>query len=644
MSISNQSALVGPVIGASYPFNITVFPFQQASDLQVINIGQTGATIDPPTVLSLNSDYTVTGGGYDSDNNMLPGTVTVVSSGAHVPAVNDQFYVLRNVPLTSIISFLNTGNLTARMIEQGLDKLTTIAQEQGQAITTSLRLESWEDIDTVLLKSQRSGNVLAFDANGNVIYVPQTSIAGDASSETVTSTGSTTARSLANRFITPTNACDFGASTVATGSTNTAAIQAALNHVALGGLGGVVTLDHGGYNLAGTIRIPANVTLSIYGVVLIQQTANTGCVVIDSVDFACLFGCVLQPNNGPGVFVDASTADCTRFVIRDVFVFNLRASGIGIDLAGTSALHNIGFGQLDNCRVWGDVGASYGTTIGMRFGTPVGAGQLNGVTVNGGRIWNLNQGLDFRNCSGVNVSGISLDDMQGGSSIGIHFEAGAQYNQIFGVRWENGTYTKSVQFDSTTNDNFIYPLQAAVTSGQWTDSGVRNSWLGGDGSGGVANKIPNPVNFTGNQTYGGTLNGLTILNGSGTTPQVNAPANDSTVPNWFLGGTSNGTGSGGSTITHNFLFPFNGTYPQMYLASCAMVSSAGSANYAQRTSLFTETISGTFAEANLGYVHPGAATLTFSFSRSSNDVLFGAVLTTNDGGTANTTRNLIRLN
>lgn len=245
MSISNTAALVGPVIGASYPFNITVFPFQQASDLTVINVGQTGGVIDPPIVLSLNSDYSVSGGNYDSANNMLPGTVTVITGGAHSPAVNDQFYVLRNVPLTQIIQFLNTGNLTAAMIEQGLDKLTTIAQQQEQQITTSLKLESWETDDTVLLKSVRSNNLLGFGPTGTVVLYPiSVTTSGIASGTLVVADNSNTPRSLGSRFADVANVLDFGAKGDGVAD-DSAALNAAVTSLA--STGGTVFLPKGTY-------------------------------------------------------------------------------------------------------------------------------------------------------------------------------------------------------------------------------------------------------------------------------------------------------------------------------------------------------------------------------------------------------------
>lgn len=403
------------------------------------------------------------------------------------------------------------------------------------------------------------------------------------------------------------------------------------------------------YKITTPLSIPSNTTFSGspgFPATINQTGTSQNGIVIQSTTGSVVQGLDISVGNAAGIYVDDSTGDCVQWNLRNIYVSSLGTSGVGIDIAGTSGAHNIGFARMDNVSVFGNRGSSYGTSIGIRFGVPAGAGELNQLTVTGGKVNNVNQGLDYRNCAGVRVYGILVYDCQGASGIGVHLESGAQQGEIWGIDWETGTYTKTFQADAGSADNFIYPAQGGTSTSLWTDAGIRNGWLGGDGSGSpaVANKIPNPINFTGKLNPSGGINTLTISAiGAGTTPIGSAPTDDTTTPAWNLGGTTNGSGAGGSTITQNFLFPFAGTYPQLYLATCAMVSSASSANYAIRTSIIVETVSGTFVEENLGYTHPGAATLTFSFSRTSNDVLFAAALTTNDGGTALTSRALTRL-
>jgi hypothetical protein len=88
------------------------------------------------------------------------------------------------------------------------------------------------------------GNVTGGDISGNIIGLNGNSIP-------VTSTGSTTARSLANRFADVVNVKDFGA--VGDGVTDdTAAIQAALN----GALGSQVFIPKGIYKITSQLNAP----------------------------------------------------------------------------------------------------------------------------------------------------------------------------------------------------------------------------------------------------------------------------------------------------------------------------------------------------------------------------------------------------
>ena len=63
-SITSQTDKTGPFTITASPQTIAVgFPFQQGSDLLVLDEGSTGTPRIPATTLALGSDYTVTGGG-----------------------------------------------------------------------------------------------------------------------------------------------------------------------------------------------------------------------------------------------------------------------------------------------------------------------------------------------------------------------------------------------------------------------------------------------------------------------------------------------------------------------------------------------------------------------------------------------------
>lgn len=170
-SISNQTNRIGPFIPNSLPATLSVtFPYQNASDLLVLDLGQGGTTRDPPVILTLNSDYTVTGGGYNSSTQMQSGNVVVVSTGSHGVVANDYIVILRNTPLTQTTVFSSTGILTGPMIEKALDKGITASQQLTEASGRSLRFESGETLDGTLTRSARAGKVLGFDATGAISY------------------------------------------------------------------------------------------------------------------------------------------------------------------------------------------------------------------------------------------------------------------------------------------------------------------------------------------------------------------------------------------------------------------------------------------------------------------------------------------
>ena len=149
-------------------------PFQQASDILVVDVGQSSAPRSPADVLVLGSDYTVSGGGYNTTNQMQLGTLRVVTNSASKNVIaGDTIYVLHNSPANQLSVFANSGYLTASMIEQGLDKSALLAQQALNGNAASLHVEAWETGNTVppvllMPKAARAGKLLGFDNNGNV--------------------------------------------------------------------------------------------------------------------------------------------------------------------------------------------------------------------------------------------------------------------------------------------------------------------------------------------------------------------------------------------------------------------------------------------------------------------------------------------
>src|SRR6185312_3000326 len=162
----SQSARTGPFTVTGLPIVIPVsFPFQLATDLLVLDIGPSGSLYDPYVTLTLNSDYVVAGGGYDSQNNMVNGSITVQSGGSGNVQLNDQIVIIRNAPINQLTSLLATGPLTPMLIEQAIDKQATLSQDLNIAIGRSIQIPASENLSMLLPQANdRSSKLVGFDS------------------------------------------------------------------------------------------------------------------------------------------------------------------------------------------------------------------------------------------------------------------------------------------------------------------------------------------------------------------------------------------------------------------------------------------------------------------------------------------------
>ena len=174
-SITSQTDKTGPTTISGFPQTIpTGFPFQSQTDLVVLDMGTVSAARDPAVALTLGSDYTVSGGGYNGANGMMVGSIIVVGTGANTVIVNDQIVIMRGVPINQITSFGSTGPLTITMVEQALDKMATLSQQVNEVASRSLQFENFETLSPVLSLVSRKSKLLGFDSNGNVAFYNNT--------------------------------------------------------------------------------------------------------------------------------------------------------------------------------------------------------------------------------------------------------------------------------------------------------------------------------------------------------------------------------------------------------------------------------------------------------------------------------------
>jgi len=167
MSLSNTTDRISYTISSLPAALPSSFVFQASSDLLVLD-----SKTDPATTLTLGSDYTVTGGGYNSLQQLQTGTVTVVAGGAGDVQVGDVITIMRAVPLTQTLGFA-TFTLDPRVIEQALDKLTLLAQQITEQANRCLRYEKVEATDGTLEIDARKSSLLGFDSTGAITFVPQ---------------------------------------------------------------------------------------------------------------------------------------------------------------------------------------------------------------------------------------------------------------------------------------------------------------------------------------------------------------------------------------------------------------------------------------------------------------------------------------
>lgn len=185
MSVSSTTTRIAVTVTA-LPQTVATFEFNAAADLLLLDGGTGNTGIDPPTILTLGSDYTVTGGGYNSSNQLQTGNVVLASGGTGNIQVGDVITILRQITPLQDTTFASTGLQTPLMIEQDDDTLTTLVQEILDRLNLCLQFELNETEATTLVRSARAGNLLGFDSNGNLEFVSATSFIGGIILQTIT--------------------------------------------------------------------------------------------------------------------------------------------------------------------------------------------------------------------------------------------------------------------------------------------------------------------------------------------------------------------------------------------------------------------------------------------------------------------------
>ena len=199
------------------------------------------------TLQTLASHYTVsptTGNPEDGGAGSSGGTVTFVTAPANLTVIT----IIRSLAITQGTVLNDGNNFPAKTIEKTLDQATMMLQQHDDSLTRSMKTPNTESSDMTLpAVATRKNMILGFGASGLPTAVAPSTVSGTS----VTATGGSTGRFLADRFADWINVKDFGA--VGDGTTDdTAAIQAAINYIAGNA---VVLFPRGTYKITDTLTI-----------------------------------------------------------------------------------------------------------------------------------------------------------------------------------------------------------------------------------------------------------------------------------------------------------------------------------------------------------------------------------------------------
>lgn len=247
---------------SSFSFVITSLPQAFSVPFQFAKISEVSVTCGG-VLLSSASDYTVIGGGYNSLNELQPGSGVISNGGtnASVVVIGATVVVSRNTTLTQSESFVVGGMLTPLMIEAGLDQSVALYQEAERDIaglaanvapSKVINVNTVSDLRAYNVTGLATGatvNLLGYyaagDGGGGLFYYDSASVASD--------NGGTFIAKWIRIYSGSVNVRWFGAK--GDGSTNDT-----LSFTMSFSIGGTIYVPSGNYRTS-TIIIPDNVSV-----------------------------------------------------------------------------------------------------------------------------------------------------------------------------------------------------------------------------------------------------------------------------------------------------------------------------------------------------------------------------------------------
>lgn len=492
--------------GTTGPFTVP-FKFLADADLEVIYTDEDGNE----TTLTLTTHYTVTGAGGSS------GTVTTVTaypSGGYIT-------VLRNLDLLQQTDWEDGDALPASSIETAFDRLTMIAQQQGEKIDRALVFAPSDPLGSEIpAVAIRADKLLGFDSTGAISMTAPTSgsaaaLALDLASSATSAVGagqigynSTRAYShntvggrlneavSFSEFLSSSQKADIEAGTLLVDCTT--ALQNAIDS------GEVIEL------LAGSVRLDGTVVSSVVPRLVgkgrsktILRAYSTGAVNVFEFNNAAgsydegliLEGFTLQgPASGSAVGLKVEGAVYVNSRMRDILVKDMGSHGVYVDdcltmyMEAVRAQTNGGTGILvdqSNGIVMHSCSAESNTSHGIylndggaAFGENFGAtligchSEANGTSSGGHAVY-------IKGHYGVSILGGWFQCESGGGALAnsaIKLD-GVYHSRIHGALLNTGGTTTNLVglelVDSLFNDATIYAYGFA-SGKDWTSNAASN--------------------------------------------------------------------------------------------------------------------------------------------------------------------------
>lgn len=419
------------------------------------------------SVLVLGTDYTLTGAGVDGGGTLT--LTTALASGATLK-------IERTVPFSQAVDFRTQGDFSAATHMAAFDRAAMMAQQLAR------------DVDALEL-----GTPILLD------------------SRMVTAAGTTTQRTLADRFADVFNVKDFQATGNGVAD-DTPKIQAALTAAAVRGVR--VLVPAGTYKVTSPLLLPSNVTLEGEGRGSVLQVSGTGvtCLLATSVSNVTIrklriVGSGAGVGSGCGIdFVDVATGS-----ISDCLAESFEHHGIILEKSATGCTDVV----VERCTVTGMTKATAGAGIGSnrcartRVVNCVATGNRIGITFN-----DTTDGLMQANLArGNSEIGLTIDGVA--TNAGLSARNVVSNNQAVGNGFALGAVPGSTLYGGIYLGN--YGADTAVVGNLSTGNA-------GDGIrcyGGVAGTILSGNNCRDNAHAGIALSGCGNVLVSGNTCRAN---------------------------------------------------------------------------------------------------------------------------